>query len=132
MNFEEIMKIRNEKHTFTKEIGLEISEIKDGYAKGEITVADRHRNIHGTVHGGCIFTLGDSVAGAAVMTAGKPAVTVSGNINYLAAAADAKKLVAEARKVKIGNKISVFDVEIRDENDRLIATGTYTFFNVQS
>ena len=130
MNVKEIMKIRNEKHTFSREIGLKIIEIKEEYAKGEIIIEDRHRNIHGTVHGGCIFALGDSVAGIAAMAAGLPVVTVSGNINYLAPAQESEKLIAKAQKVKIGTKISVYDVEIKDETDKLIATGTYTFINI--
>ena len=45
---------------------------------------DKHiLNIHGFVHGGALFSLADTAAGAASFTSGRDSVTLSGTINYI-------------------------------------------------
>ena len=41
-----------------------------------------------------------------------------------------KVLTAQAQVIKYGKRISVFEVKITDENGRLLAQGTYTYYNL--
>ena len=41
-----------------------------------------------------------------------------------------KMLIAQAQVIKYGKRISVFEVKITDENGRLLAQGTYTYYNL--
>ena len=50
---------RNDK--FIELIGIRIVELDEGYCKGELEVTDQHMNPLGTVHGGCLYTLADTV-----------------------------------------------------------------------
>ena len=52
-----------------RSLGIGIETVGEGHAKGTITLADEHKNPHGSVHGGVIFTLVDTAMGAAA-TAG--------------------------------------------------------------
>lgn len=80
-----MMNERNEKNTFVRENGIQISELRDGYAKVMMTVSSKHLNPIGSIHGGCLFTVADATAGAAAATCGKPVTTVDTNIHYLRA-----------------------------------------------
>lgn len=87
-----------------------------------------HRN-H-AVHGGCIFSLADTIGGSAAISYGNSIVTMSGNFHYLSPAAGIDKLYAIAREIKHGKKISVYDVEIRDDKGKLIAKGTFSYYDL--
>ena len=124
VDYEKLKQARN--MGFIKHIGVETVELREGYAKGEIVLDERHANPIGSTHGGVLFTLVDTVvrgAGASVSH-----LTVSGNINYLRPAMNCKKLIGESREIKIGKKMCVYDVMITDENDREIAKATMTYF----
>lgn len=55
---------------FIELIGIKIIEADEGYCKAELEVDDRHLNPLGTVHGGCLYTLADTVAGFAAASCG--------------------------------------------------------------
>lgn len=54
-----------EKNTFAKTIGLEMLELREGYAEGRIPVKEESKNPLGTMHGGCLYSLADIVSGTA-------------------------------------------------------------------
>ena len=70
MTKEEI-KARVESNGFAKHIGIEILEADQGHAAGRIVLAPIHGNPIGSIHGGCIFTLVDTIAGTAFVSTGK-------------------------------------------------------------
>ncbi len=121
---------RIEKNGFAKLCGLEMLEAHDGYAKGRFVLRPEHMNPIGSVHGGCVFTLMDSVGGIAAYTNGRYCTTLSSTIDYLSAAMNCKELIAEATPVRIGNRVMVYDVVVTDENDRKIARGSITFYTL--
>ena len=53
---------------------------------------DRHLNPLGTVHGGCLYTLADTVAGFAAASCGFEGPTLSGNMYFLRPTMGVKKL----------------------------------------
>lgn len=130
MDYEKLIDFRDSRNAFTREMGVRTVEIAQGYAKVELPVKPGHRNVHGSVHGGCLFTLADTVGGAAAASYGTYATTVNANINYLRPAVNGTLLTAQAREIKHGKNISVFNVEIRDEKDTLLAQGTFSYFNL--
>ena len=115
VDYEKLKQIRN--MGFIKHTGIKTVELREGYA-----------NPIGSTHGGVLFTLVDTVGGAAATSRGRYVTTVSGNINYLRPAMNCKKLIGESREIKIGKKMCVYDVMITDENDREIAKATMTYF----
>lgn len=126
IDYEKLKEIRN--MGYIKHTGIRTVELREGYAKCEIILDERHANPIGSTHGGVLFTLVDTVGGAAATSRGRYVTTVSGNINYLRPAMNCKKLIGESREIKVGKKMCVYDVMITDENDREIAKATMTFF----
>ncbi|MBB5262991.1 acyl-CoA thioesterase [Catenibacillus scindens] len=131
MTKEEI-KARVESNGFAKHIGIEILEADQGHAAGRIVLAPIHGNPIGSIHGGCIFTLVDTIAGTAFVSTGKSCTTLSSNIDFLNAAIKSKVLTARAEPVRIGNHIAVFDVRVTDERNVLIARASVTFYVLNS
>ena len=131
MTKEEI-KARVESNGFAKHIGIEILEADQGYATGRIVLGPIHGNPIGSIHGGCIFTLVDTIAGTAFVSTGKSCTTLSSNIDFLNAAIKSKVLTAKAEPVRIGNHIAVFDVRVTDDRDVLIARASVTFYVLNS
>ena len=83
MDYEDLMEFHNKENPFTREMGVKIIEIREGYAKLKLGVKKSHTNALGVVHGGCLFTLADSVCGVAASSYGGQSVTVNASINYL-------------------------------------------------
>ncbi len=126
MDFEKLKEIRNT--GFIREVGFDTTEIHEGYARGEMTLASKHGNPIGSIHGGVIFTIADTIGGAAATSRGRYVTTLSGNINYLRPAMNCKKLIGESREIKVGKNVCVYDVIITDETGREIAMATMTYY----
>lgn len=127
MDFERLKQLRNSAG-FIKEIGFETTEIREGYAKGEVVLQPKHKNPIGSTHGGVLFTIADTVGGAAATSRGRWVTTVSGNINYLSPAMNCKKLIGESREIKTGKRMCVYEVTITNESEKIIAVATMTYF----
>lgn len=130
MDYEEMRLKRNLAQGFIGLLGIKVVEIREGYAKCELEVTKKHQNIIGSVHGGCLYSLADTVTGIAATSYGTAMTTASGNMNYLSAAMNTEKLIGIAQEVKHGKSLCVFNVEIFDETMRLLANGSFTYFNL--
>ncbi len=130
MTLEEILKYRNENNAFAQYIGIHTQELELGYAKAQLILKPYHRNSVGSVHGGCIFALADTVGGAAASSHGTRITTISADFHYLSAALESKELIGTAREIKFGKKIRTYDVEITDETGKLIAKGIFSYYNL--
>lgn len=112
---------------FANLLGLKLVSASKEQAVAELFLKPEHFNPIGSVHGGCIFTLADNVAGIAAFSTGKKMTTVDSNIHYLRPAINCEKIMGWARILKQGKRISVIDVDITDENKTVLATATFTF-----
>ncbi|WP_418482667.1 PaaI family thioesterase [Frisingicoccus sp.] len=118
-------------YDFGKYIGVRFLERGDGTCKARLDVRPEHMNPIGTVHGGCLFTLADAACGIAASSTGGICTTVNSNIQFLNAAFYPKYLTAEVKPKKIGHKLRNFQVEIRDDKERLICTVDFVFYSLQ-
>lgn len=95
------------------------------------TTHDDHANIGGTIHGGLLMTMLDSVMGGTVIAGlpeGEVAVTASLTVNFLAPAHPGDVLLAWAEVTKQGRRIAFVDGWItREGSDEKLATATGTF-----
>ena len=126
-NFAEIYDLTD---GFAREIGIELMEAKDGHAKMKININEKHRNPIGSVHGGCLFSLADTVAGVALSTTGVGCTTLSAHTTYIKAAMMDKSrvLYGEATPIRIGRKIAVYQVDITDDQGQEISRMTFEYF----
>ena len=92
---------------------------------------DRHLNPLGTVHGGCLYTLADTVAGFAAASCGFEGPTLSGNMYFLRPTMGVKKLTCESRVVKNGKRIRVVEATIYGDNGQEISRSLLEYMDMQ-
>ena len=68
---------------FSQWLGIEILEVRDGYAKVKMTIREEMLNGHGVAHGGITFSLADSAFAFASNTHGQKAVSIETSINHI-------------------------------------------------
>jgi 1,4-dihydroxy-2-naphthoyl-CoA hydrolase len=103
-------------------LGLELLELTEDHARGELAVRDELKQPAGLVHGGvyaCVAeTLASVATGVAVAAEGKVAMGLSNQTSFLRPIT-AGKLHAEARRKHRGRSTWVWEVEISDDQGRL-------------
>ena len=115
----------NRAGTFSHSAGIRITEVGDGWAKGEMEITERSMNPLGIVHGGVMCTLMDQATGAAACSRGSTCRTVNCEARFMAPGV-AGKLHVYAEALRMGGRISVIRAEVRDDDGVLCAEGTYT------
>jgi acyl-CoA thioesterase len=108
------------KDAYAAEAGIELIESSPGRAKIKMEIRDRHKNSHGTVHGGAIFTLADTAFALASNSHGIPAAAINAHISYVKAATSGT-LFAEAEEFSLNKKIATYIVHVTDQNGDRIA-----------
>ncbi len=123
----DIPHVVNQPGQFSFENGITVTTARPGYAEGKLEVRPTSSNPHGTVHGGCLYTLADTVAGTAACAHGASCVTVSGTMEFLRPATG-PTIRCVATPKKQGQTLSVMQVVLTNDADKEVATGTFTFF----
>lgn len=116
---------------FRTALGIKIVDRGAGWARGEMKAEKLHLNPLGIIHGGCLFSLADTVSGTAIMGYGCRVTTVNGSIQFLRPGKPEGTVTAVARTVKHGKTFSVCDCQVFDDTDALIAATTMTFFHLE-
>lgn len=76
------------------------------------------------VHGGILAALVDLAGGAALFVELRfPTPTIDMRVDYLRPAIAGKALLADARVKSLGRTVAFVDVDVTDEDGRLVATG---------
>lgn len=125
---EKVIEKITKENKYISNLGIELIEYKEGYAKGRMKVTEDNVNPYGSVHGGALYSLADTISGFAAASYGTYASTVSGNMNFISPAMDTKYIYCEALKVRQGKKISLYNVELFNDKGKIIENGSFTFY----
>ena len=128
---EEYMKEEGIDKGFISNNNYELISASEGCATMIAHITDTSLNPYSTAHGGFIFGLADTAAGLACNTFCRAAMTVNASIEYLHAV-KGNTIKAEAKCIKNGRTISVYEVDVYDESDRIVAKSTITYFYIDS
>ena len=90
-------------------LGIELEEIKPGFAKMSMSVRADMLNGHGICHGGYIFTLSDTAFAYACNSYNKVSVAQNCEIDFLIPAQEGQKLTASAQERQRGRKTGVYE-----------------------
>ena len=111
-------------------VGISLIEVDAGRVVMNFTPAEYHYNPLGTMHGGILATLLDSVMGCAVHTTlpkGRGCTSLEIKVNYVRAVTNASgKLSAEGKIVHGGRRSAVAEARVVDAKGRLCATASTT------
>ena len=127
------MTLEYAKAGFDKLIGLDLPSVGADEVRGTLTVTPDLLQPYGLLHGGVLCsvveTLG-SVGGATWFGDRGNVVGTSNHTNLLRSARDGAQLQAVATPVHRGRTQQLWSVEIRDEQDKLIAKGELRVANL--
>ena len=116
-------------NTMTEKIGIEITDFGDDFICGRMPVDHRTVQPFGLLHGGASATLAEtlgSIAGG--LKVDRELQTVVGveiNCNHLRSAKDGW-VYGKATPVKIGRKIQVWNIEIKNDDEKLVCVSRLT------
>jgi acyl-CoA thioesterase len=105
----------------SQELGMELLEVRAGYARIRMPIRRDMTNGHGTCHGGYMFLLADSTFAFACNSHNQRAVAAGAEIHFLAPAHEGDVLTAEAVEVSLAGRTGIYDMRVTDQRDRLVA-----------
>jgi acyl-CoA thioesterase len=111
-------------------LGIELEEVRPGYARATMTVGPQLLNTVGTAHGGATMALLDVVHSAVSNSHGTVAVAQDFHTEFLSAGRPGDRLVAEGVEVHRSNRTAVYRIEATTTGGRLIATALARVFRL--
>ncbi|MGQ0545893.1 MAG: hydroxyphenylacetyl-CoA thioesterase PaaI [Betaproteobacteria bacterium] len=105
----------------SKWLGMELEEVRAGYARVAMQVTRHMVNAQKLCHGGLIFSLADSSFGFACNTHNQKTVAASCSIDFLQPAALHDRLTAEATETARAGRSGVYDVRVTNQKGELVA-----------
>ena len=108
---------------------ITLEQIDTGFARFRMPFRKELTQAYGVVHGGAIATLADTAVAFAVMTLiqpGEKVTTAEFKINFFSAVTSGE-MFGEGRAVYTGKRLVVADMEVKNENGKLLAKGIATY-----
>ncbi len=119
---EQVKKVTNNS-PYYKLLGMEIVEIKEGVCKIQMPFKQDLTHPYRIMHGGAIASLADSSVAMALISVVEPRdrfTTIEFKINFFAPV-NKGKLEAHGKIIHKGSKTAVGEVEVKNEEGKLIA-----------
>ena len=107
-------------------LDTKLLELSPGYAKVSMRLRPEYANFNGFIFGGIIMSLADQAFAYASNTVVIPNVASQFNIHFIAGARVDDELVAECRVVKKGRRVCMSEMNVSDQDGKLIARATGT------
>ena len=114
----------NQGDRFARGIGVQLTEIRLGYARAEVTVEEHHLNGAGVCQGGVLFTLADLAFAAVANARGLITLGISNTITFLKSAQLSDHLTAECTELLDHHKLPYCDIKVTNQQGELIAAMT--------
>lgn len=101
--------------------GVELLEVKSGYAKTRMMIRPEHLNGAGVCQGGAIFTLADLAFAAAANSHAQLTLSINSSINFFRAESEGC-LYATAKEIYSHSHLCNCEVNITNQKGDLVAT----------
>ena len=109
-------------------LGIELEQVRPGYARASMTVGPDLLNAFGLAHGGGTMALLDVVHAAVSNSHGTLAIAQDVHTEFLAAGRPGDRLVAEGVEVHRSSRTAVYRIEASAQDGRLVATALARVF----
>lgn len=119
-----LLETLNTKDRFANSIGARLTEVREGYARAELTVEERHLNGAGVCQGGVMYTLADLAFAAVANSHGTLTVGVNNTITFLKSGQLGDHLVAECTETLDHHKLPYCDMRVTNQRGQLLASVT--------
>jgi len=131
MNKQEIIDRIHSRSTSTmvENLGIEIIDVGQNFISGKMPVDERTKQPFGLLHGGASValaeTLGSIGAGMQIDHSSQSVVGIEINANHLKSVKSGW-VFGTATAIRIGRKIQVWEIDIKDKNDNYVCKSRLT------
>ena len=125
------LKSREKTEPIASFLKMRLSELSPGYARITMKLEPEHLNFNGLVFGGIIMSLADQAFAYASNSLSLPSYATQFNIHFISAAKVDDELTAECRVVKSGRRVGLSEIEVENQEGKLIAKATGTTIPVK-
>ena len=125
---QQIAEYMQQNDQFARLLDIELISVKPGYAQTRLKVREELLNSVAITHGGAVFGLADYTFALASNSHGKVAVGLNAQINYTAPSGKDDILTATAIEQKLGTRSGLYSIEIRRDDNTLVALFNGTVF----
>ena len=119
-----LLETLNANDHFAHSIGAQRTEVREGYAKAELTVEEQHLNAAGVCQGGVMYTLSDLAFAGVANCHGTLTLGISNTITFLKSAQKGAHITAECTELLDQHKLPYCNIEVRNDDGELIAAMT--------
>ena len=112
-----------------KLIGMQVVEVRAGYARFRLPFRKELTQPFGVMHGGAFAAVADSAVAIALwglVGADKAFTTIEMKINFIAPVSSGE-IIAEGTIVHCGRRTAIGDVTLKDQNGRLVGKCLATY-----
>ena len=110
-----------EKDEATRGLGMTVEVIEPGIARTSMIVGPAMVNGFDVCHGAFIFAVADSAFAFACNAYNDVTVASGATIDFLMPALLGDTLTAKAHEVRRGRRAGIYDIEVRNQDDGLVA-----------
>ena len=125
---QEVVEHMMDHDAFSRWMGIEVIEIKEGYSKIKMTIRKEMVNGFGIVHGGIPFSLADSAFAFACNNRNNLSVALDVTITFTKAVNVGDVLTAEAKEVHNGRSTGVYLITVSNQKNEQVALFKGTCF----
>jgi len=125
---EEVVAHMMENDHFSRWMGVELLEVREGYSRISMVIRQEMVNGFGIVHGGIPFSMADSAFAFACNNRNNLSVALDVTISFIKAMHLGDILTAEAREVHNGRSTGVYLITILNQRDEQVALFKGTCF----
>ncbi len=106
---------------FSRWMGIEVLELREGYCRIQMTLRKEMTNGFNIAHGGISYSLADSALAFASNARGDHALSIETSIAHTRPAHVDELLFAEAVEKSHTRRFGIYEVQVTNERDELIA-----------
>jgi len=118
-------------NTLGDHLGMRFIDFGDDYLVAEMPVDHRTVQPMRLLHGGASVSLAETLGSVASLLCvaditKKAVVGIEINANHLRSVPEGSKVIGTARPIRVGRSLHVWQIDIKDERDRLVCTSRLT------
>ncbi len=116
---------------YAEGLGIELLELRQGYARARMPYRLENANPYGSLHGGVLYSLADIICGLAACTYGQYSSTIGGTMHYVRPALNTRYVICEARELRQGRHVSVYQAELTNDEGLLLDMAEFSFYMLE-
>ena len=114
----------NKGDRFAATNGMQLTDVREGYARAEMKVEKRHLNGAGVCQGGAYFTLADLAFAAVTNSRGNVTLGIQNSITFLQSAHEGDTLIAEAEETFNHHRLPFCEIRVSNQHGDLLCVVT--------